>query len=224
MICVIICVFNALQLCSLHIFGILIPDHCRFEERINEKKINEKWMLQWLSESARAKGVKVRSPNQKRKRSRIIFLTFELTYEWLMHRISNQMLYWDSFFIFQAVKQQTIYYINLNLNLDLWNSYLFNLNNVMINSLYPLSCFSFKIILSICCYSLSLILFSSPFQYSKIIYLHGLFYYITLSMVFSFIFIVDGRIGMLELNLCGTIAWIKLNYRFGRHSIFNRLY
>lgn len=31
MICVIICVFNALQLCSLHIFGVLLPDHCRLE-------------------------------------------------------------------------------------------------------------------------------------------------------------------------------------------------
>lgn len=37
MICVIICVFNALHLCSLHIFGFLIPDHCRFEHRINGK-------------------------------------------------------------------------------------------------------------------------------------------------------------------------------------------
>lgn len=35
-------------------------------------------------------------------------------------------------FLSEAAKQQTIYYINLNLNLVLWNSYLFNLNNVMI--------------------------------------------------------------------------------------------
>lgn len=150
-------------------------------------------------------------------------ITNHISYIWVNIRIANALKFKPNVVLrifFLISSGQTTNNINQNLNLGLWNSYLFNLNYVMINSLYALSYFSFKIILSICCYSFSLILFLSiSMHWNHLFTRFVLLYYI--EHVFSFIFIIYSRI---ELNLCGTIAWTKLNYRFGRHSVFNRLY
>lgn len=173
----------------MHIFGVLIPDHCRFEKRINGKN-QWKMNVTMIKRECSGKGYE----GEKFKSKEKTITNHSISYIWVNIRIANApklkpnavpRIFFS--FSFQAVKQQTIYYINQNTNLGLWNSYLFNLNNVMINSLYALSYFSFEIILSICCYSLSLIFFLSILmQWNHLFTRFILIYYIVHIFSYSF--------------------------------------
>lgn len=77
MICVIICVFNALQLCSLHIFGIFIPDHCQFEQRINGKN-QWKMNVTMIKRECTGKGCEGEKSKSKEK-----IITNHISYIWV---------------------------------------------------------------------------------------------------------------------------------------------
>lgn len=110
MICVIICVFNTLQLCSLHIFGVLIPDHCRFEHRINGKN-QWKMNVTMIKRECTGKGCEGEKPKSKEK-----IITNHISYIRVNIRIANAPIFKPKR---SNNKQFIIIYINLNLNLGL---------------------------------------------------------------------------------------------------------